>query len=82
MTTFTLPKSVEVTVCNKDLSSLLAHLIKTVNNHLRYIEDDSITETQWHKLKCNSIESLELHPIEHVAHKGRYDISKSGHGTV
>ena len=68
MTVLSMPKNKEVTVRQKEFPSFLQHVIRTIEDHLQYTEQDAVTETVWNDFKCNGIIDDSLHNIESIAH--------------
>ena len=68
MTALNLPKNQEVSICASQFRQLIKHLRNTIELHLEYLEDDTVTKTAWKELQCNGIEDETLYTIDMVAH--------------
>ena len=68
MTALSMPKNRDVTVHQGNFLSFLQQIIKTINDHLQYTENDTSTETIWNNFTCNGILDDSLHNVESVAH--------------
>ena len=64
MTKLTLPHNRDVTIPLKDFSALLQYLSDTIENHLKYVEDDRRTDVTWTDLKSNGFTNSEFHTIK------------------
>ena len=67
ITTFSIPTNQPVTINQEQFSDLLVHLTHTTENHLIYIEDDSVTKNLWHGIKYNGFTDKDFHTVEAVA---------------
>ena len=66
--TLKLPKSVEVTLREKDFSALLQHITNTIENHLSFTTDDEVTASVWNDLVCNGFTDPSCHTVKTVSH--------------
>ena len=54
----------QVTIKEKDFSSFSFHFSDTIEEHLKYTEDDYVTETTWNDLKMNGFTDSAFHSVE------------------
>ena len=77
-----MPKNWEVTVHQNNFLSFLQHIIKTIEDHLQYTEQDISTETDWNILKCNVVLDKSLQNVESIVHLLEIEDMALGNVTV